>query len=153
MVPSLGPPQEGAGLILDESLEAVCELVPGRDARCCTFDSAPTGWRFPRPQLSPLIATEAFQAAPLTPVVSGPVGRIVGERGGRQSTLPCIQSAHNSQGHNSHKPRLFITGIGMAAYIQWRHIPKRSHHINKVVYHVKSAFSPRSRSPVHSQRP
>ena len=114
---------------------------------CCTFGSAPTGWRFPPPQLSPSIATEAFQAAPLTPVV---VGRIVGECGGRQSTLPCIQSAHNSQGRNSHKPGLFITRIGMAAYIQWRRIPERSHHINKVVYHVKSAFSPRSRSTVHS---
>ena len=91
---------------------------------CCTFGSTPTGWRFSQPQLSPPIATEAFQAAPLTPVVGGPVGRIVGERGGRQSTLPCIQSAHNSQGRNSHKPGLFITGIGMAAYIQWRRIPK-----------------------------
>ena len=120
---------------------------------CCTFGSAPTGWRFPPPQLSPSIATEAFQAAPLTPVVGGPVGRIVGERGGWQSTLPCIQNAHNSQGRNSHKAGLFITGIGMAAYIQWRRIPERSHHINKVVYHVKSAFSPRSRSPVHSHRP
>ena len=87
------------------------------ETNCCTFGSAPTGWQFPRPQLSPSIATEAFKAAPLTPVVGGPVGRIVGERGGRQSTLPCIPNAHNSQGPNSHKPRLFITGIRMAAYI------------------------------------
>ena len=120
---------------------------------CCVFGGAPIAWRFPWPQPSLSIATEAFQVASLVPVVGGPVGRTIGERTGRQSTLPCIQGAHNAQGCNSHKPRLLITRIGMAAYIQWRRIPEMSHHINKVVYNVKSAFSPRSRSPVHSQRP
>ena len=43
----------------------------------------------------------------------------------------------NAWEHRIHKPRLFITRVGMAAYIHWHHIPKRSHHTTKILYNIK----------------
>ena len=58
------------------------------------------------------------------------------------SRLFSLTSRMDAQGHNKRKPRLFITGEGMAAYIQWWCIPERSHRIHKVVYNIKSGSIP-----------
>ena len=64
---------------------------------CGTSGGARTGWRFPCMQISPSIATEAFQAAALSPVIGGPVYRTVAKRNGRQSTFVHVQGAHSTR--------------------------------------------------------
>ena len=67
------------------------------DRWCHASSGARTGWRFPCMQISPSIATEAFQAAALSPVIGGPVYRTVAKRNGRQSTFVHVQGAHSTR--------------------------------------------------------
>ena len=71
---------------------------------------APTGWsHLPSPQLSPSIATEAFQAASLTSVVGGPVWKTVDTTRRSAIDFTSFQRHTDAQGHKRHKPGLFIT--------------------------------------------
>ena len=45
---------------------------------------------------------------------------------------------------------LFSAANGMAAYIQWRRIPERSHTISKIMVHFKKGRSP---DPVYPDHP
>ena len=108
---------------------------------------------FPRPRISPSIATEAFQAVSLVPVVGGRVCKTFGTRGGRQSTPSSLAGRTDARRQDTVQPGLFTTGEGMTACIQWRCIPERSHRIHKVMYSIKSGSIPDPVPPVHCQRP
>ena len=64
-----------------------------------------------------------------------------------------VGKAHTAHRRTKRGPGLFITQDGMAAYISWRHIPKISYQILKVVYNIKSGSIPNLVPFVHRQRP
>ena len=53
-----------------------------------------------------------------------------------------VHRAHSTQGGKKRSPRLFTTHNGMATYIQWQHIPKRSLQINKTMVNVQKGPRP-----------
>ena len=106
-------------------------------------------WLFPRPQMSPSIATEAFQVACLSPIVGGPVFKTGGVR---------------DIGYRWYFTRRVTQHIGaremqtrIVHYREWDgrlHLnaahPERSRTVNKVMIHIKNDPIP---DPVQSVHP